>query len=91
MASKKEILGKIRILITQQFDDPQEAFNFFDKNGDGYLTKTELVALVKSAKVNRFLSKVVAKTILSGLDKDKNEKLNWKEFSKAVKVLLSEK
>lgn len=91
MASKKEILGKIRILITQKFNDPQEAFNFFDKNGDGYLNKAELVALVKSAKVNGFLSKVVAKTIMVGLDKDTNKKLNWKEFSKAVKVLLSEK
>ena len=91
MASKKEILGKIRILITQQIENPQDAFNFFDKNGDGYLTNAELIELVKSAKVNRFLSKVVAKTIIAGLDKDANKKLNWKEFSKAVKVLLSEK
>ena len=90
MASKKEILGKIRILITQKFDDPKEAFEFFDKNGDGYLEYKESEKLVKKAKVNRFLSSVVANKIIRGLDKDKNERLNWKEFSKAAKVLLSE-
>jgi len=90
MASRKEILKRIRILITQEFDNPQDAFNFFDKNGDGYLTTAELTKLVKSAKVNGFLSKVVAKTILNGLDKDTNRKLNWKEFSKAVKKLMEE-
>ena len=89
MASKKEILGKIRILITQDFKDPNEAFNFFDKNGDGYLEYGEMKKLVKQAKVNGFLSGMVADKIIGGLDKDSNKKLNWKEFSKAVKVLLS--
>lgn len=90
MASKKEILGKIRILITQKFKDPNEAFNFFDKNGDGYLEYDEIKKLIKKAKVNRFLAPVVANKIIRGLDKNKNKKLNWKEFSKATKVLLSE-
>jgi len=90
MASKKEVLGKIRILITQKFKDPEKAFNFFDKNGDGYLTYDEIKKLVKKAKVNRFLAPVVANKIIRGLDKNKNKKLNWKEFSKAAKVLLSE-
>jgi len=91
MASKKEILGKIRILITQKFDDPQDAFNFFDKNGDGHLEYHEIKKMIKKAKVNRFLSSVVANKIIRGLDKDENKKLTWKEFSKATKVLLSEK
>ena len=88
MASKKEVLGKIRILITQKFKDPKDAFNFFDKNGDGYLEYGELKKLIKKAKVNRFLAPVVANKIIRGLDKNKNKKLNWKEFSKAAKVLL---
>lgn len=90
MAGRKEILKKIRILITQEFDNPQDAFNFFDKNGDGYLNTSELTKLVKSASVNGFLSKMVAKTIIKGLDNDTNKKLNWKEFSKAVKKLMEE-
>ena len=89
MASKKEILGKIKILLTQHFNDPQEAFNFFDKNGDGFLEYKEIKKLVKSAKVSGFLSGAVASKIISGLDKDKNKKLNWKEFSRATKELLS--
>jgi len=90
MASKKEILGKIKILITRKFKNPNDAFNFFDKNGDGYLEYGELKKLIKKAKVNRFIAPVVANKIIRGLDKNENKKLNWKEFSKATKVLLSE-
>ena len=90
MASKKEILTKIRILITQNFEDPSDAFNFFDKNGDGYLEYSEVKELVKKAEVNGFLSGIVANKIIGGFDKNKNEKLNWSEFSKAAKVLLSD-
>ncbi len=89
MASKKEILGKIKILITQSFDNPEEAFNFFDKNGDGYLEYGEVKKLVKKAKVSGYLSGIVANKIIRGLDKDTNKKLNWKEFRKATKELLS--
>ena len=89
MASKKEILGKIRILITQKFDNPEDAFNFFDKNGDGYLEYGEVKKLVKKAKVSGYLSGIVANKIIRGLDKDVNKKLNWKEFRKATKELLS--
>ena len=89
MASKKEILGKIRILITQKFKDPKDAFDFFDKNRDGYLAYGEMKKLVKQAKVSGFLSGIVADKIISGLDKDDDKQLNWKEFKKAAKVLLS--
>ena len=90
MASKKDILKKIRILITQKFENPVEAFNFFDKNGDGFLTRAELKELVKQAEVSRFLSGIVASKMLDGLDEDKNEKFNWREFKKAVNKLIVE-
>lgn len=90
MASKKEILGKIRILITQKFKDPQEAFNFFDKNGDGYLSRKELKKLVKESKVSGFLSGMVASKMIEGLDKNKDKKFNWQEFKKAADNLISE-
>ena len=47
MASKKKILNKIRILITQKFDSPEDAFNFFDKDSDGKLNRKEIVKLLK--------------------------------------------
>ena len=90
MASKKEILSKIRILITQEFDTPEAAFSFFDKNNDGYLTKKELKKLVKKAKVNRLISGLVAGKMISGLDIDKNKKFDWSEFKSAVADLISE-
>ncbi len=90
MASKKEILKKIRILITQKFDSPEEAFKFFDKDKDGFLTKKELKALVKEADVNRFISGTVAAKMIEALDEDKNKKFNWKEFKSSVAKLLEE-
>lgn len=88
MASKKEILNKIRILITQEFEKPEDAFNFFDKNSDGYLEKKELKSLVRKAEVNKFISGIVAGKMLDGLDEDKNEKFDWKEFKSAVSSLV---
>ena len=90
MASKKEILGKIRILITQKFKSPKDAFEFFDKDGDGYLKKKELVKLIKDAKVNSWISGVVANQMIAGLDKDKNKKFDWKEFKAATEKLIKD-
>ncbi len=88
MAKKKEILAKIRILLTQTFKDPEEAFKFFDKDGDKHLDKSELVALIKYAKINGFIAGIAAKKMIKGLDKSKDKRLNWPEFKKAVSALL---
>ena len=90
MASKKEILKKIRILITQKFSTPKEAFEFFDKDGDGYLKKKELVKLINAAKVNSWISGMVANQMIAGLDADKNKKFDWREFKKAVDKLIKD-
>lgn len=90
MASKKEIFKKLRILITQSFNDPKLAFDFFDKNQDGELTKSELKTLIKEAEVNKFLSGMVASKLIDGLDVDETKSLNWQEFKKATKKLLEE-
>ena len=90
MASKREILNKIRILITQKYTSPQEAFDFFDRNKDGYLSKSELKKLVKKAKVSSLISGVVAGKMIAGLDKDENKKFDWSEFKNAVDDLIKE-
>jgi len=90
MPSKKEIFSKLRILITQKFDSPQKAFEFFDKNQDGFLTAKELKKLVKNAKVSSLISGMVAKKMIEGLDKDKNKKFDWQEFKKAADDLIKE-
>jgi len=42
MSAKENILRKIRILITNQFDSPEEAFRFFDSDKEGRLRKSEI-------------------------------------------------
>ncbi len=90
MASKKAILKKLRILITQKFDTAQAAFSFFDKNEDGFLTKKELKNLIKDAKVSRLLSGIVADSMLDGLDGDEDKKFNWQEFKTAADSLIKD-
>lgn len=91
MASKKEILNKIKILISTRFDDPKEAFDFFDKNKDGALNKKEIKKLLKSAKVSGLLRSIVASKIIDGLDKNKGKKVEWTEFETIVKDLMKDK
>ena len=91
MASKKEILNKIKILISTQFDDPKKAFNFFDKDKDGALNKKEIKKLLKSAKVSGLMRSIVASKIIEGLDKNKGKKVEWTEFETIVKDLMKDK
>ncbi len=90
MASKKKILNKVKILLSQTFETPELAFAFFDKNSDGKLSKDELKELLKAAGVGGFISKIAAKQMIKGLDKSKDKKLNWSEFKKAVDSLMKE-
>ena len=87
MGAKENILRKIRILITNQFDSPEEAFRFFDSDKDGRLKKSEIKKLLKSAAVNGFIRSVVAKELLKGYDKSSDETINWEEFKVAIEEL----
>lgn len=87
MASKKEkqILSKIKILLTQQFENPQEAFDFFDKNEDGNLSRIEVKELLKQAKVSKFIRGVVSSKLIEKFDESSDERIEWHEFKDAVK------
>lgn len=87
MGAKETILEKIRILITNQFDTPEEAFHFFDADKDGRLKKTELKKLLKEAEISGFLTGVVANELLKGYDKTKDDTINWEEFKVAIAEL----
>lgn len=90
MASKKEkeILGKIKIVLTQHFDSPENAFDFFDKNRDGELDKKEIKSLLKKAKVSGFIRGVVAKKLIEKFDGSENKTIAWTEFKEAVKDIV---
>jgi len=87
MASKKEILRKIKIVLTQNFETEEEAFNFFDKNKDGKLSKREIITLLKAAGINGFLRGIVSKKLIEAYDENGDDKVNWKEFKKAIKKM----
>lgn len=84
MASKKKILKKIQILITKHFETPEEAFDFFDKSGNGKLNKKEISKLLKQAEISGFIRNIVSSKLIEGYDKDGDEYINWKEFKAAV-------
>jgi len=84
MASKKTILKKIQILITNHFETPEDAFAFFDKNGNGKLTKREITKLLKQAEISGFIRGIVSNKLIEGYDKDGDGYINWKEFKNAV-------
>jgi len=88
MASKEEILEKIKILVVREFDDPNDAFNFFDKDSDGVLNRNEIKALLKEAKINRFLQGIVADALIKELDNSDDEQLGWAEFDSAIAKLI---
>ncbi|WP_452222444.1 EF-hand domain-containing protein [Lacinutrix salivirga] len=84
MSTKETILKKIEILITNHFDTPENAFAFFDSNGDGKLTKSEIKKLLKQAEINGFIRGVVASKLIDGYDKDGDDLINWSEFKAAI-------
>lgn len=84
MASKKTIIKKIQIVLTKHFETPHDAFNFFDKNGNGKLSKAEVVRLLKEAEINGFIRGIVGSKLIEGYDKDGDGKIDWKEFKTAI-------
>jgi len=84
MATKESILNKIQILITNQFDTPEEAFAFFDKDGSGKLKRSEVVKLLKEAEISGFIRGIVASKLVAGYDSSGDELIGWDEFKQAV-------
>ncbi|MFK8059064.1 MAG: EF-hand domain-containing protein [Polaribacter sp.] len=87
MSAKESILRKIRILITNQFDSPEEAFSFFDSDYDGRLKKSEIKKMLRAAEVSGFIRAIVANELLKGYDKSSDDTINWEEFKVAIAEL----
>ncbi|EAQ40192.1 EF-hand domain-containing protein [Dokdonia sp. MED134] len=84
MATKDMILNKLQILITQEFDSPEQAFAFFDKDGNGTLSKSEIKTLLKKAEISGFIRSIVANALIDGYSKDGNDNVSWEEFKAAL-------
>lgn len=84
MSNKANILNKIRILITNHFETPEDAFAFFDENGDGKLEKKEIAKLLKEAEINGFIRGIVASRLIEGYDLNGDGFIDWTEFKAAL-------
>jgi calcium-binding protein CML len=84
MTAKEKIMSKIQIVVTNHFDTPEEAFNFFDSDSDGKLTKRDIVKLLKKAKINGFIRGMVSSKLIEGYDKDGDGLIDWDEFKFAI-------
>ena len=90
MIAKESVLRKIRILITNQFDSPEEAFCFFNSENDGRLRKSEIKKVLKDAALNGFISGFVAIELLKGYEQASSETINWEEFKLAIAAVEEE-
>lgn len=90
MSRKEAILNKIQILITNHFTTPEDAFAFFDKDGDGKLSKSEIKNLLKDAEISGFIRGIVSSKLIEGYDKDGDELINWEEFKFAIDEISDE-
>ncbi|WP_405416061.1 EF-hand domain-containing protein [Maribacter sp. Asnod1-A12] len=84
MTTEESILNKIQILITNHFQTPEMAFNFFDKDNDQKLTKAEIVKLLKQAEISGFIRGIVSSKLIEGYDKSGDELIDWEEFKAAI-------
>ncbi|WP_339840773.1 EF-hand domain-containing protein [uncultured Maribacter sp.] len=84
MTTEESILNKIQILITNHFETPQKAFDFFDEDHNQKLTKSEIVKLLKEAEISRFIRGIVSSKLIEGYDKNGDELIDWEEFKMAI-------
>jgi len=89
MATKEIILSKIQILITNNFNSAEEAFNFFDNDSSGGLSRSEIVKLLKEAEISGFIRGLVASKLIEGYDKDGDEFISWEEFKFAIEEIAN--
>ena len=87
MGAKEKILQDIHGLMTEKFKSPEEAFNFFDKDKNGSLDKSEIKDLLKEAGVSFMLRGMVAGEMIKGYDKSGDDSINWEEFKVAIAEL----
>ena len=84
MATKESILNKLQVLLATQFNTPEEAFAYFDGDGDRRLNRKEIIRLLKQAEVNGFIRGIVASKLVEGYDSSGDEYISWDEFKAAV-------
>lgn len=82
--TKEKILKNIEILMRSKFTEPKEAFDFYDEDKDGFLTKNDFKNLLKEANVSILICGLFAEFMLQSFDKNGDELVDWQEFQAAI-------
>lgn len=79
---KEFLIGLSNFTGASKDDKLKLAFSIFDENGDGVITRDELVKILKANHMSTDASEVMkkAETILSQADKDGDGVINFEEF-----------
>jgi Ca2+-binding EF-hand superfamily protein len=83
--TKEKILVNIEALMRSKFTEPKEAFDFYDEDKDGFLTKPDFKKLLKEAKVSSLIRGLVAEFMMKSFDSTGDGTVSWIEFQEAIK------
>lgn len=83
--TKEKILVNIERLMRSKFTNPKEAFNHYDVDKDGFLTKADFKILLKEAKVSALIRGLVAEFMMQSFDANNDNLVSWNEFQEAIK------
>ena len=67
-----------------KFTHPRAAFDYYDLDKDGFLTKDDFKKLLSEAKVSSLIRGLVAEFMLQQFDANDDRKVDWKEFQAAI-------
>ena len=82
--SKGKIIENIESLMRSKFTNPKEAFDYYDADDDGELTKDDFKKLLKEAKVSAIIRGLVAEFMIQSFDEDGDGTVSWDEFQVAI-------
>jgi Ca2+-binding EF-hand superfamily protein len=83
--TREKIVKNIENLMRDKFTNPREAFDYYDEDKDGKLTKVDFKNLLKEAKVSSLIRGLVAEFMLRSFDQNNDNTVTWLEFQSAIK------
>jgi hypothetical protein len=85
---ERELKEKVSKLIATRFEgDYRKAFDHYDKDKDGTITKGELVRLLSDAGVGNAITRPIwAGKIIERLDRNIDDAIAWHEFDSVFRV-----
>ena len=82
--SKGKIIENIESLMRSKFTNPKEAFDYYDADGVGELTKVDFNKLLKEANVSAIIRGLVAEFMIQSFDANGDGTVSWDEFQVAI-------